>query len=135
MKRSLKELSETELAILKVVWEKPGVTIREVTDVLYPGGDVAHYATVQSLLDRLEEKGYVLRGRAGRAHTFRAAVSREEFVGLRLRDLAQKLGDGSLTPILTHLVRGGGLSEREEEELRGLIREMSRKKKSGSRPK
>ena len=133
MKRSLKDLSETELAILKVVWEKPDATIREVADVLYPGGDVAHYATVQSLLDRLEEKGYVRRGRAGRAHTFAAAVSREELVGIRLRDLAQKLCDGSLTPLLTQLVRGAQLSEREENELRDLVRELSRKKKPGPR--
>lgn len=135
MKRSLKDLSETELAILKVVWGKPDATIREVADVLYPGGDVAHYATVQSLLDRLEEKGYVRRGRAGRAHTFTAAVSREELVGIRLRDLAGKLCDGSLTPLLTHLVRGARLSEREESELRDLVRELSRKKKPGSRPR
>lgn len=133
MKRSLKDLSETELAILKVVWGKPDATIREVADVLYPGGDVAHYATVQSLLDRLDEKGYVRRGRTGRAHTFTAAVTREEFVGLRLRDLAWKLCDGSLTPLLTHLVRGARLSEREENELRDLVRELSRKKKPGSR--
>lgn len=135
MKRSLKDLSETELAILKVIWDKPEVTIREVSDILYPGGDVAHYATVQSLLDRLEEKGYVRRGRAGRANTFTAEVSREEFVGIRLRDLARKLCDGSLTPLLTHLVRDARLSGREEGELRDLIRELSRKKKPGSRPK
>ena len=133
MKRSRKDLSETELEILKVVWEKPDVTIREVADVLYPGGDVAHYATVQSLFDRLEEKGYVRRGRAGRAHTFTAAVSREELVGIKMRDLAQKLCDGSLTPLLTHLVRGARLSEREEGELRDLVRELSRKKKPGPR--
>ena len=135
MKRSLRDLSDTELAILKIVWEKPDVTIRELTDILYPGGDVAHYATVQSLLDRLEEKGYVRRGRAGRPHTFTAAVSREELVGIRLRDLARKLCDGSLTPLLTHLVRDGRLSDREEDELRSLIREMGRKKKPGTRPK
>src|SRR4030095_10535818 len=135
MKRSLKDLSETELAILKVIWDKPEVTIREVADLLYPGGDVAHYATVQSLLDRLEEKGYVRRGRSGRANTFTAAVSREELVGIRLRDLARKLCDGSLTPLLTHLVRATRLSDREEGELRELIRELSRKKKPGSRPK
>jgi len=133
MKRSLKDLSETELAILKVVWGKPGATIREVADALYPGGDVAHYATAQSLLDRLEEKGYVRRDRAGRVHTFTAAVSREELVGIRLRDLAQKLCEGSLTPLLTQLVRGARLSEREESELRDLVRELSRKKKPGPR--
>ena len=129
MKREPKDLPEAELAILKTLWEKQAPTIRELTDLLYPGGDVAHYATVQSLLDRLEEKGYVVRKRLGRAHTFSAAVSREEFVGERLRSIAKKLCGGSLTPLLTHLVRHRKLSEGEEEELRSLIRELDRKKK------
>jgi len=130
MKREPKDLPETELAILKALWEKEGATIRDLTDLLYPGGDVAHYATVQSLLDRLEEKGYVVRERLGRAHRFSAAVSREEFVGERLRSIARKLCGGSLTPLLTHLVRHKGkLSEKEEEELRSLIRDLDRKKK------
>jgi predicted transcriptional regulator len=130
MKRDAKDLPDTELAILKALWEKRDATIRELTDLLYPGGGVAHYATVQSLLDRLEERGYVLRQRTGRVHTFSAAVSREEFVGERLRVMARKLCGGSLTPLLTHLVRQRRLSEREQEELRSLIRELGRKKKS-----
>jgi BlaI family penicillinase repressor len=129
MKREPKDLPETELTILKALWGKGAATIRDLTDLLYPGGDVAHYATVQSLLDRLEEKGYVVRQRLGRAHTFSATVSREEFVGERLRTIARKLCGGSLTPLLTNLVRHQKLSEGEEKELRSLIRELDRKKK------
>ena len=61
------------------------------------------------------------------AHTFAAAVGREELIGRRLREVAEKLCGGSLTPLLTHLVRARRLSARERQELRQLIDELDRK--------
>ena len=59
MPRTPRDVTETELAILQILWERRRATRRQITDVLYPGGDDAHYATVQKLLERLEAKGYV----------------------------------------------------------------------------
>ena len=60
---------------------------------------------------------------------------REELIGRCLQDMAEKLCGGSLTPLLTHLVRAQGLSARERQELRGLIDELDQKSKTkkGSR--
>jgi predicted transcriptional regulator len=76
---------------------------------------------VQKLLDRLAEKGHVRRDRSGSAHVFSAAVGREELIGRRLQDVAEKLCGGSLTPLLTHLVKTRKLSDQERQELRDLI--------------
>ena len=59
------DVTETELAILQVLWDDGETTRRRVTDVLYPGGGEAHYATVQNLLARMERKGFVRSAREG----------------------------------------------------------------------
>jgi predicted transcriptional regulator len=89
---------------------------------------------VQKLLERLEGKGYVRRDRTPPAHTFAAAVGRDELIGRRLQEVAEKLCGGSLTPLLTHLVRARPLSARERQELRQLIDELDRKGKGTKGP-
>ncbi len=124
MARTPQDVTDAELAVLQVLWDGGPATIRHLTDVLYPGGGPAQYGTVQKLLDRLEAKRCVRRDRGGAAHTFAAAIDRDELIGRRLRDVAEKLCNGSLTPLLTHLVRTRRLSVRERAELRALIDDL-----------
>jgi BlaI family transcriptional regulator, penicillinase repressor len=124
MARTPQDVTETELAILQLLWEQGAATIRQLTDALYPGGGTSHYATVQKLLERLEAKGCVRRQRSGTAHTFAAAVDRDELIGRRLQAMAEQLCGGSLTPLLTHLVRARKLSARDRQKLRTLIDEL-----------
>jgi BlaI family transcriptional regulator, penicillinase repressor len=124
MARTPQDVTETELAILQLLWEQGAATIRQLTDALYPGGGTSHYATVQKLLERLESKDCVRRQRGGTAHTFVAAVDRDELIGRRLQAMAEQLCGGSLTPLLTHLVRARKLSARDRQKLRTLIDEL-----------
>jgi predicted transcriptional regulator len=129
MARTPQDVTDTELAVLQALWDGGPATIRHLTDVLYPGGGAAEYGTVQKLLDRLEKKGCVRRDRTAAAHTFTAVIGRDELIGRRLQTMAEKLCGGSLTPLLTHLVRGRRLSARERQELRALIDELDDKGK------
>jgi len=135
MARTPQDVTDTELALLQILWDSGPATIRQLTDALYPGGGTAQYATVQKLLDRLEAKDCVRRDRTLPAHTFSAAIAREDIIGRRLQDMAEKLCGGSLTPLLTHLVRTRRWTSRERRELRGLINELDSKGKGkkGSR--
>jgi BlaI family transcriptional regulator, penicillinase repressor len=127
MARTPQDVTDKELEILHVLWDEGPATIQQIVDRLYPGGGVSKYATVQKLLERLESDGCVVRERGGKAHTFAAAVEKDELIGRRLRSVAEKLCGGSVTPILTHLVRTRQLSARERAELRALIDEMDEK--------
>ena len=128
MARTPQDITEAELAILEVLWERGPATIRQLTDQLYPQGAAAQYATVQKLLERLEAKGGVRRDRAAAVHVFAASLERDELIGRRLRAVAEQLCGGSLTPLLTHLVQTGRLSTQERQELRALIEELDQKK-------
>jgi predicted transcriptional regulator len=131
MARTRQDVTDTELAILQVLWERGPATRRQIADVLYPAGDAVHYATVQKLLERLEAKGHVRRARAEGVLTFAAALNREELISRRLLDMADKLCGGSLTPLLMNLVRAKPLTARELEDLRALVEELRRQAPRG----
>src|SRR5207245_9539771 len=98
MARTPQDVTDAELAILELLWDEGAAMIRQLTDRLYPQGGRAHYATVQTLLERLEAKNFVVRNRSGAAHTFRAAVGRDELMGRRLQATAETLWRGAVTP-------------------------------------
>ena len=98
--------------------------VQQLTEALYPRTTDAYYATVQKLLERLEGKGCVRRDRSARAHVFAAAVNRDEIIGRRLEAMAEKLCGGSLTPLLTNLVRSRRLTPKERREIRKLMDEL-----------
>jgi predicted transcriptional regulator len=122
-----RDVTDAELDVLRALWEAGPATIRVLTDRLYPNGGTSEYATVQKLLERLEGKGHVARRSEGRQNVFRATVRREELVARRLRDTADQLCDGSLTPLITQLVSAGRLSREELRELRRVVERASRR--------
>ena len=124
------DVTDAELSVLQALWELGSATIRQLTDVLYPEGNEAHYATVQKLLERLEAKGHIVRDRGSHAHRFQARTDRDTLVGHRLRAMAEKLCGGLMAPLLTHLVRAEALTAKERQELRELIDKLDRKPKS-----
>ena len=127
MARRPHDVTDAEREVLRVLWERGPAPIRALADELYPGGGASEYATVQKLLERLQDKGHVARRAEGRQHVWSARVKREELVARRLRDTADELCGGSLTPILTHLVSTARLSREELAELRRLVDRQSRK--------
>ena len=74
MGRPAQDITDSELAVLRILWDRETATIRQMTDILYPAGEAAQYATVQKLLDRMEAKGYVGRDRSLYVHMFRAVL-------------------------------------------------------------
>ncbi len=122
-----RDVTDAELDVLRALWDVGPATIRALTDRLYPSGGTSEYATVQKLLERLEGKRLVARRAEGRQNVFRATVEREELVARRLRDTADELCDGSLTPLITQLVSAGRLSREELRELRRMVDRVSRR--------
>jgi BlaI family transcriptional regulator, penicillinase repressor len=127
------DVTDAELAVLQVLWSQAPCNRRQLTDALYPGGGPAHYTTVQKLLDRLEQKGYVRKDSSRDVRTFTATLGREDFIGLRLQDMADRLCGGSLTPLLMNLARSTPLKPGEVEELRGLLAASRKGKRKGER--
>lgn len=127
----LDRVTDGELSILQVIWERGEATSREITAALHEEVTDPKMSSVQKLIERLEAKGCVDRDRSQRAHRFRPLVSEEEFLRSRLQALADRLCDGSLAPLVTTLLQSKALSRKEREQLRQLIDELWPSKKKG----
>jgi BlaI family transcriptional regulator, penicillinase repressor len=127
MEKRPTHVTEAEFAVLGVLWDEGERSAREITERLYPPCTPADIATVQKLVQRLEEKGLVRRDRSQRVHRFSATIPRTQFAGQQLSQLAEKLSGGSLTPLLVHLVENMRLSRRELDELRALLTSRKRR--------
>jgi predicted transcriptional regulator len=115
-------LANAELAVMEVLWEEDRVTARQIRESLYPDQKNQH-GTVQRLLQRLEEKGYVARDAKLPVHLFTASVSRDEYAAAQLETLAERLTGGSLAPIMTRLVEQKRISHAEIDRLRHILDE------------
>jgi predicted transcriptional regulator len=127
---TIPDVTDAELSVLQTLWDQGPATIRRLTDTLYPAGTAGQYGTVQKLLERLEAKGCVQRDRKSWPHVFRAVIDRETLIGWRLRNMAEKLCGGSLTPLLLHLLKTDQFSPEERKELRAFLEQL----KSQPRP-
>ena len=134
MPREAQDVTEGELAVLQELWRKPGMSIRQLTERLYPRRTAAHYGTVQKQLERLEAKGFVVRDRSLPVHLFTAAVDRDALVGRRVDAMVDKLCDGSLTPIISHLLRTSKLSSQQRLQLRSMVESQEKEEQKSRRP-
>lgn len=117
-------VSDAELEVLKVLWTAGSGTVRDVEAKLKRRKRRLAYNTVLTLLARLREKGYVDTDRSGTAHVFKPAVSREELLRHGLATLADRICDGTASPLVHALVKDHRLSANDIAELRQLLDEL-----------
>jgi len=125
MPRQPATVTDTELAILDVLWKENESTVRRIAAQLYQENSPSTHATVKSLLDRLAGKGYVSCDRTGFAHVFRAEIDRDTLVGRQLQEIADSHYSGSLAPMLLNLVEQVRLGQQEREAIRQIIEQDS----------
>jgi BlaI family penicillinase repressor len=113
-------LANAELAVMELLWAEGPSTARHIRERLY-GDKVNQHGTVQRLLFRLEEKGYVARDANEHVHHFTPLISREGYAAWQLETLARRLTGGSLAPMVTHLVEQQRLSRAEIDRLRRIL--------------
>jgi predicted transcriptional regulator len=114
-------LANAELSVMELLWDEGRLTARRLRGRLYPGSEKAQHGTVQRLLQRLEDKGFVRRERDLGVQLFAATVTREDYAAGQLESLAQRLTGGSLAPLVTHLIEERRLSRTEIDRLRRIL--------------
>lgn len=106
---------------MKVVWELESATVRDVYEALLKRRKVA-YTTVMTMMNILEEKGYLKKKQAERAYLYRPAQPQRQVIGAMVKDFVNRVFNGSAEPLLVHLVEEHGLSEKDLEEIARLRR-------------
>lgn len=120
-KKPRNRASDAELAVLKVLWSRGPLSAKQITEEIYPDGAESEFASVHSFLQRLERKGMVTRDRNAFVHVFSAAASQAEILGHELKSLIDRLGSGSVAPLVMSLIEQKQLSRKEAAEIRKLL--------------
>ena len=113
-------VSGAESEVLRVLWELGRASVQAVCDALPPTRDIS-YATVQTMLRRLEKKGYVSRETVSKAHVFYPRIPRERVLGQEVGSFVRRLFGGDPLPLMLHLARTEGLEQKDIDRLRKLI--------------
>jgi predicted transcriptional regulator len=120
-KKSL-NLTEAELRLMDILWDKGAVTVGEVA-VAITGEPVLAYNTILTTYRILEQKGYVrhTKSREGRAFIYRAVVGRKQASRNALRHLVRGFFANSPELLVLNLLDDGDLSQRELRNIRNLL--------------
>jgi len=126
-------IPDSELEVLKVLWDEGQATVRQALQILVAAGRQWSYATVATLLDRLESKGLITSDRSELAFVYRPAITAQEVRQKRLNNLVEKLYQGEPGLLVLHLLKAHPLDDRQAKEVRAVLEEMtgdkSRKKR------
>ncbi len=118
-KKALVPLSGAETEILRLVWEKGSATVQNVCEMLPRRRKIA-YATVQTLLRRLEKKGYIRHETVGKAHVFMPAAKQDDVISKAVGSFLDKLFGGDPVPLMQYLAKHDKITADDVEELKQL---------------
>jgi BlaI family penicillinase repressor len=119
-KRKLTLVSPAETEILRLVWQLDNATVQEVCDNLPAGRKIA-YATVQTMLRRLEKKGYLKHRVRGKAHVFSPAVKKDLVIKRSVGDFLERLFGGDPIPLIQYLAEHGKIKTKDINRLKKLL--------------
>ena len=119
-------ISDSELEVLRELWETPCLTARQLTDKVLARTDWSE-PTIKTLLLRLLQKNAVARSREGKVFVYRALIDKEEYRFLAGRSLLDRFFNGIAGDFLTCLVKNDSISPEEIASLRELLDEAEKK--------
>ena len=124
MRPKSETLTGQELEIMKVIWPLGHATVRDVYDALRERRTVA-YTTVQTMMNILETKGHLRKQPGEKAQVYASVRPQRQVVQSMVREFVNRVFDGSARPLLVHLLKEKGLTDRERKELQRLLEKAS----------
>ena len=114
-------LTDQELEIMKIVWQRGAATVRDVYEELLKNRKIA-YTTVMTMMGILEQKGRLSKTQRERAYVYTPTEPQGEVVGSMVHDFLKRVFDGSAKPLLVHLLERKDISQKELDEITRLAK-------------
>ncbi|QDT99589.1 BlaI/MecI/CopY family transcriptional regulator [Gimesia aquarii] len=124
-------LSKGQREIMEIVWDKGEVSVFEIRQILSEVRDVARN-TVRTMVERMEDKGWLTHRVIGRTYFYSALVPREVSLGARVVEMVDKACGGHPERLMTALMDYRGLTSEEVQRIREIL-DQSQDKKTGKR--
>ena len=109
---------------MKVVWSAGASTVRGVYEALLERRKIA-YTTVMTMMNILEQKGYLKKTQKDRAYVYQATKPQKQVIRGMVREFVDRVFNGSAEPLLLHLVEDRRLSEDDLNQIRDMMKEKS----------
>jgi BlaI family transcriptional regulator, penicillinase repressor len=121
------QLTELQIAIMRVLWDRGTATVAEICEALKTERGLA-LTTVATLLSRLERRGVVSHETRQRQFIYQALVTEAEVRHSMVHELTERLFDGDVTAMMSHLLNGREMSPGDLDRLKALVEEQAAKK-------
>jgi predicted transcriptional regulator len=118
-RRKSETLTEVELELMDVLWDKGAATVTEIVEAL-PEERLA-YSSVLTMMRILEQKGYVTHEKEGRAFIYRPLVNRREAQQSVIGYLLRRFFDNSPEQLVVNLLEHEEVGPREVKRLKKMI--------------
>jgi len=105
---------------MKVVWQLETATVRQVYESMLEHRRIA-YTTVMTMMNILEQKGYLKKRQDERAYVYRPSQPQKQVIRSMVREFVNRVFNGSAEPLLVHLVEDQQLTAGDLEEIRKAI--------------
>lgn len=125
-------LTPAQREIMEIVWEHGEITVSQVRAALASQRDVARN-TVQTMMVRLEERGWLSHREEGRTFIYSAARPRKVSLGAKVSQIVDRMFAGSPEQMVTALIEYRGLSSDEAARIRAMIDEVETKQTRGKK--
>jgi len=116
----LPDLSPAQREIMEIVWERGEVTANEARRILARTRTVARN-TVRTLLERMEDKGWLEHSAEGRTFLYKATRPRHDTIGQKVREIVDTVCGGSPETLVMALLDYRGLQPDELKRIRQLL--------------
>ena len=124
--RKSETLTEAELRLMEVLWQKGSATVQQVLDAL-PQKPALAYNSVLTTIRILENKGYVEHTKDGRAHVYVPIMKRQEATRSEIRHLVTRLFKDSHELLVLNILEDQGIEAKELKRLRQLLQQREGK--------
>lgn len=120
--------TEKELEILRIVWEKGAISVKEVHEMM--GGDQANgYTTILKLMQIMHEKGHLARQKSGKLHLYKAVVSQENTQQQLLDKMIDTVFSGSAADLVMSALGNRKSSKGELKAIREYLDQLEKGEK------
>lgn len=120
------QLSDQQLAFMRVLWDRGEATVAQMQGALADDGTTLAPTTVSTVLSRLERRGLAEHRRVGRQYIYRARVAEHEVRRSMLTRLTDFFFGGDPQALVSHLTAQHGLDEHDRAEITRLFAERQR---------
>ncbi len=119
-KKKSEFLTEVELEFMTELWAMGSGSVRDVLARLAPERNLA-YTSAATILRIMEQKEFVTSEKLGKTFVYKPALAKHKYQSKTLRDLSDKLFDGTPASLVARLVDDQGISEESLAEIRALL--------------